>query len=212
VAERLDEIRKARDVAAARHELAQPPQEDHHRQGDENGVSASVGDHQSCHQATRSANADRKDRTHKKSDDAGIGAAIDMQDPGDRQSADVGREGNGKVDPARDDRHQHGERQQPEFGQLEGNGIEGGERQEARRQQAEHRDHRDERQPEADRLGAGFGVESPPAFALAFHHRWRQAFCHDCQRCLPRASICPSGALESDIAMRMIAPTIILNA
>ena len=68
VAERLDELGEARDVAAAGQELAEPAQEDHHRQRHEDGVGAGIGDDRPHHEAARRADADGQDRAEQKGD------------------------------------------------------------------------------------------------------------------------------------------------
>ena len=110
VPERLDEFGESRNVGAARQELAEAPQEDHHGQRDEDRVRAGVGDHRPHHQARCSADADGQYGAEQEGIDAGVWAAIGLQHPRQSEPTEIGREGDREVDAARDDRHQHGQR------------------------------------------------------------------------------------------------------
>ena len=173
MADRLDETREARDVAAAGQEFAEAADEDHHRQRDEDGVGADIGDHQSHDQPRGGADGYGRGAAEDEGPEAGIGPAMRLKDPGERQAAEIGGVGNGEIEPTREDRHQHGEGEEPELRELEGDRTEvlGGE--EARRGGAEGDDHDEQEADEAEDLGAdqiaypavGFDHHPPPLTA-----------------------------------------------
>ena len=98
-----------------------------------------IGDDRAHHRARQRADANGRRRAKHKHRYAGVNTAILIERPGQCQAAEIGSANDGEVEAAGNDRHQHGQRQQPEFGQLKSNRIEIGEGQELRRRQSEHR-------------------------------------------------------------------------
>ena len=71
-----------------------------------------------------SADGDGRGAAEDEGADAGIDPAMRLQDPGERQAAEIGGVGDGEIEPAREDRHQHGEGEEAELGELEGDRAE----------------------------------------------------------------------------------------
>ena len=84
--------------------------------------------------------------------------------------------------------------------------------QEPRRERPEEHDHGDQRQQQANILGAELAGEAAQRTALSARSVSRSAQGHAAILCRMPARIWPSGAFDSVIAIRMIAPTIILKA
>ena len=97
---------------------------------------------------------DCQDAAEDERSHACIHAAIGLQHPGERQTGDVGREGDCEVEAAGQNRKQHGKRQQAEFWQLERHGSEGGAAEELRRRETEEQHHGHEGQARPGHLGA----------------------------------------------------------
>ena len=71
-----NKLGKAGNIAAARQELAEAAEEDHHRQRDENRMGAGIGDHRPHDQAAGSAHCNRQDRSRCRNADARVGPAM----------------------------------------------------------------------------------------------------------------------------------------
>ena len=191
--------RKTRDVAALGQELSQAAQEDHHGKGHKDRMRADIGDDGAHDRAGQGAHADGKDGADEEGHDPGIHPAVLVQDESQRQPGHVGGVDDRQVEPARDDRHQHGQCQQAKLGQLEGDGAEVGSGQEVRREKTE--DHKDKRKKaeQAWNLGTEGGGEAAVEVAHAGppfrgpNHR-------------------AGSKLEVEIARRMMMPTTILKA
>ena len=100
----------AGDVAAPGQELAQPAQEDHHRQRHQDGMGADIGDDEADDRPGQHADGDGGEAAENQRAEAGVLAAELQQDPGQRQPGHVGGVGDGEVEAAGDDRRQHGQR------------------------------------------------------------------------------------------------------
>ncbi len=153
VAHLQHERRKPGNVSAVGQEFPEAAQEDHHRQGHQDRACSGVrddGPHDPSGCRTRG-----KCRADPKHDGNGarFRPALRMQHPGHREPGYVGREGYCQVKAAGDQRHQHGQRKEPQFGQLERhrNKCVGGK--EAIRGDAHGRDHDGEESEQTDDVG-----------------------------------------------------------
>jgi len=77
---------------------------------------ADMGDHQPHHRAGRRADQKGGRDTQHEGTRPGLGAAELQEHPGQGQPGDVGGVDDRKVQPARDDRHQHRQRQEAKLG------------------------------------------------------------------------------------------------
>ena len=82
-------------------------------------MGAGIGNHQPHHHAAQRSDANPQDGAEEKGKRSGIGAAILLQHPGNRQPGNIGGKGDGEVETAGQNRQEHGKGQKPEFRQLE---------------------------------------------------------------------------------------------
>ena len=129
----------------------------------------------------------------------GIDAAILVQHKGQRQPGHVGRVDDRQIEPARDDRHQHGQRQQAKFRQLERDRAKVGPGQELGRSQAEDHQHQRQKAQQARHLGA----EGGNGTAVKRGHS---------RPSLAGSNHLAGSRFEVEIASRMMMPTTILKA
>jgi hypothetical protein len=142
---------------------------------------------------------DGKDGADEEGADPGIDPAVLVQDEGQRQPGHVGGVDDREVEPTRDDRHQHGQGQKAQLGQLEGDGTKVGRRQEVWREETEDQKDKRKKAEEAGNLGPEGGGEAAvevghagPPFRGPNH--------------------LAGSRLEVEIASRMMMPTTILKA
>ena len=111
MAERLDEIGKARDVAAARQEFAKTPQEDHHGQRDEDRVRAGVGDDGPHDRPAARADADGQDGAENEGDRCWrLAPPLALSTHASVSPQRLAVKVTARLMPPADDRHQHGQR------------------------------------------------------------------------------------------------------
>ncbi len=173
-------------------------------------MGARIGDdhtHEPAHQGTGD---ERRGNAEPEGQQPCIDSALRLQHPGHGEAGQVGREGDGEIEPARDDRHQHGQRQQAEFGKLKGDRRKRGPRQEGVRRDAEQRHHHREEAEEAEDLAADEPREPGRSDGGQGGARHQAIPRPAGDRHAPKSRPAPS--LESVMATRMMAPMIILNA
>ncbi len=171
---------------------------------------ARIGDDDTHEPAHQGPGGERRRDAEPEGQQPCIDPALRLQDPGHGEARQVGREGDREVEPARHDRHQHGERQQAEFGKLEGDRREGAVRQESVRRDAEQRHHDGEEAEEAEDLAADEPLEAGRAATGQGWARHQAILRPAGDRHAPKSRPAPS--LDSVMATRMMAPMIILNA
>ena len=147
MAEFAEEIWKARNIPAARKKFAQTSEEDHHRERSENRMRAEIGDRRAHGGARRAADRQRRAGADHECEDARLRPTVHVEDPGERQAAEVRRGDDRQIDSAGNDRREHRQGQQTKFRQLKRDRIEIRGGQELRRRQAEG-DHEEREQPE----------------------------------------------------------------
>ena len=187
---------KARYVAALGQKLAQSPQEDHHGQRHKDRMCADIGDHRPHRRPRQRANQQRQHRAEEERPHPRIHPAELHQHEGQRQPRHVGGVDDGQIEPARDDRDQHGQCQQAEFGQLVGDGAEVGRRQEIGGRRAEDGHDKGEKAQKPRH----FGPEG--AFDAVDHSRSFRF----------GTRIAARSMFEVEMAARMMMPTTILKA
>jgi hypothetical protein len=106
------ETRKAGDVSASGQKFAEAAQEDPHREGRQDRVRSEISDHQSHHSAGCSADRERRGGAHEEGERAGVDAAVLVENPREREAAQVRGIDDREIDAAGDDPHQHRKRQQ----------------------------------------------------------------------------------------------------
>ena len=165
------------------------------------------GDDAAHEPANRRTCRECRDDTERDGERARVDAAECVQHRSHRETRKVGGKGNGQVEAVGNNRHQHRQRQQTEFRQLESDRGEGGAAQKARRRQAE--DEADEHQQGEKR--SDFGIDKPggarPHIGLNTHWAVLRL---GAPRQFPMSL--PTPSLERVIARRMITPMIILKA
>ena len=119
VAEVLDEFGHAGDAAAAGQPFHRAFEQDHRAEGDEDGVSVKPRDHQANQRAYQAACEQGGGEGEDARAESGILKDLG-EDDGGEQAADVGDVGNGEVQSAGDDGHEHCQRQDAQLRQLDG--------------------------------------------------------------------------------------------
>ena len=102
--------------------------------------------------AGKGTHGERRRRAEQHHQEPRLGPAAELDDPRHGEPGDIGGEGDREIEPAGQDRQQHGERQQPELRQLEGDRLEGAGGEEARRRQAEEDEHQGEKKEQPEDL------------------------------------------------------------